>query len=57
MRSYGGVVSAFARVRKPCPNVYTEAAQTPKVPQNPGEPWDSGTVAGGKKILDGKQGE
>ena len=37
MRSHGGVLSAFSRVRKPGPNVYAEAVQSHKVPENPGE--------------------
>lgn len=46
MRSDGGVVSAFSRVRKPWPDMYTEAVQTSKVPENPREAWDSGTAQG-----------
>lgn len=47
MRSYGGVVNAFPRVRKSWYNVYTQAVETP---ENPGEAWDSGTTGGGKKL-------
>lgn len=46
MRSNGRVVSAFSRVRKSWPNLYTEAVQTSKVPENPREAWDSATAGG-----------
>lgn len=57
MRSHGGVVRAFSRVRQPSPTMYTEAAQTSKFPENPREAWDSDTARGGKKTLDSKRGE
>lgn len=52
MRSNGGGVSAFSRVRKPWPKVYAEAVQIPKVTANPREAWDSSIAGGGKKISD-----
>ena len=38
MRSYGGVVNAFSRVRKSWHNVYTQVVETPpqKIQERPG---------------------
>ena len=49
MRSYGGVVNAFSRVRKSWHNVYTQVVETPPPPENPGEAWDSGTAGSGRR--------